>query len=88
MADFSGDVIGGPIISELANLARNGEVLGGGGPGPAVQYYQRVWSTGTSVWCYYTQAAINPAPASTETTPNWVGSAVEHNVVTALTGAP
>ncbi len=51
---------------------------------PAVQYYQRVWSTGTSVWCYYTQAAINPTPAPSETTPNWVGSAVDHNVVAIL----
>lgn len=83
MADFSGDVVGGPPVTELANLERNGEVLGGGG-GPSVQYYQRVWSTGTSVWCYYTQAAINPTPAPLETTPNWVGSAVEHNVVAVL----
>jgi hypothetical protein len=54
------------------------------GGAPAVQYYQRVWSTGTAVWCYYTQAAINPTPAPSETTPNWVGSAVDHNVVAIL----
>jgi hypothetical protein len=30
MADFSGDVVGGPPVTELANLERNGEVLGRG----------------------------------------------------------
>ena len=47
---------------------------------PAINYAQRVWSTGTSVWCYYV-GAINASPASTATTPNWVASAVNHQVL-------
>jgi hypothetical protein len=52
----------------------------GAGP-PTVNYYQRVWSTGTSVWCYYTKTVIDPSPLATETTPNWVGSATFPSVV-------
>jgi len=45
-----------------------------------IQYAQRVWSTGTSVWCYYI-GAINASPASTDTTPPWVTSAIRHEVL-------
>lgn len=48
-------------------------------PAP-IQYTQRVWSTGTLVWCYYV-GAINPTPASTATTPNWVGSATQYQLL-------
>lgn len=58
--------------------------ISGGATAPAVQYYQRVWSTGTAEWCYYVQPAINPAPTPAETTPNWVGAAIEHNVIAIL----
>lgn len=47
---------------------------------PTITFAQRVWSTGTLVWCYYI-GLINPTPASTATTPNWVGSAVRHEVL-------
>jgi len=52
----------------------------GAGP-PTVNYYQRVWSTGTSVWCYYTKTTIDTSPLSGDTTPNWVGSATSPSVV-------
>lgn len=49
---------------------------------PAPTYYiQRVWSSGLSAWCYYTQTAINASPASTDTTPNWTGSISGHEVL-------
>jgi hypothetical protein len=46
----------------------------------ASPFAQRVWSTGTSVWCYYV-GAIDPSPASTATIPNWVTSAIRHEVL-------
>jgi hypothetical protein len=49
-------------------------------PPPAIQYAQRVWSTGTLVWCYYV-GAINPTPAAGATTPNWVGSATQYQLL-------
>jgi hypothetical protein len=48
---------------------------------PPVNYYQRVWSVGSSVWCYYTKTIVDPNPLSTETTPNWVGSSSSPSVV-------
>lgn len=53
----------------------------GAAPPPTVNYYQRVWSTGGSVWCYYTKTFIDPTPLSTETTPNWSVSATSPSVV-------
>jgi hypothetical protein len=47
---------------------------------PTITYAQRVWSTGGGVWCYYI-GAINATPASTATTPNWVGSAIRHELL-------
>jgi hypothetical protein len=85
MADFTGVVVAGPPISEPANLERVGVVVPTPGSPPIViQYYQRVWSTGTAEWCYYVQAAINPAPTPAETSPNWVASAIDHNVIAIL----
>ena len=45
-----------------------------------VEYAQRIWSTGGAEWCYYI-GAINASPASTDTTPNWVTSAIRHEVL-------
>lgn len=47
---------------------------------PPVSYAQRVWSSGTSVWCYYV-GQLTSSPAATQTTPNWVGSAIRHQVL-------
>ena len=50
-----------------------------------IRYYQRVWSTGGTVWCYYnTLNALNAAPLSAATTPNWLTSATHPEVVAAL----
>lgn len=47
-----------------------------------IRYYQRVYSSGLSAWCYYnTLNAVNPAPASSATTPNWTGSIAGFEVV-------
>lgn len=47
-----------------------------------IRYYQRVWSSGLSVWCYYnTLNAVNASPASAATTPNWTGSISDFQVV-------
>lgn len=48
---------------------------------PITLYVQRVWSSGLSAWCYYTQTAINASPASTDTTPNWTGAISGHEVL-------
>ena len=47
---------------------------------PTINYAQRVWSTGTSVWCYYV-GQLTSSPIATQTTPNWVGSAIRHQVL-------
>jgi hypothetical protein len=41
----------------------------------SITYFQRVYSVGSNQWCYYTSlGSLNPSPASTATSPNWVGS--------------
>jgi len=47
-------------------------------------YPQRVFSSGLAAWCYYIQTAINPTPASVDTTPNWTGSITAHEVLAEL----
>lgn len=48
-----------------------------------VYYYQRVFSSGLNVWCYYTtQSAINATPLSTATNPNWTGSIAAYELIT------
>lgn len=49
-----------------------------------LRYVQRVYSSGLSAWCYYTQSVINPTPASVDTTPNWTGSITAHEVLTII----
>lgn len=45
-------------------------------------YYQRVYSVGSSEWCYYTsEGTVNSTPASTATSPNWVGSTSNHQIL-------
>jgi hypothetical protein len=54
-----------------------------------VRYWQRVYSSGLSAWCYYsTLNATNPTPLSSETTPNWTGSISNFQVVQAVIEAP
>jgi len=49
-----------------------------------IQYAQRVYSSGLSQWCYYIQTAINPTPATGDTTPNWTGSITAHEILAIL----
>lgn len=79
MADFNGALIPAfaDPINGVFNGVFNGAIINTNAP---VQFAQRVWSTGTLVWCYYIDA-INPTPASTATTPNWSGSAIRHEVL-------
>ena len=45
-------------------------------------YYQRVYSIGSSQWCYYsTVGVIDTTPATTATSPNWVGSISNHQII-------
>ena len=79
MADFSGNVLPAYAdpINGVFNGNYNGAIVNTNAP---VQYAQRVWSTGTLVWCYYV-AELTSTPLATETTPNWVGSAVRYEVL-------
>lgn len=80
MADFAAQKLPAAVYSEVADSAAASVVAGGGGSGAAAIYAQRVWSTGLAVWCYFT-GALNPTPASVDTTPNWTGSAIDYNVI-------
>lgn len=47
-----------------------------------VVYYQRVYSTGLSQWCYYsTIGSIDSSPDTNQTSPNWTGTINNHQVV-------
>lgn len=51
-------------------------------PFTAATYYQRVYSSGLSQWCYYsTIGTIDTTPATTDTSPNWTGSISNHQVL-------
>lgn len=76
MADFALTVLPATPVFLNADSA----VLSVVPVGINVQYAQRVWSTGSSVWCYYI-GPVNASPASTDTTPNWVTSAIRHEVL-------
>lgn len=81
MADYSGTLL--PPFADPINGVFNGEYNGAIiNTNAPVQYAQRVWSTGSvpPVWCYYI-GPINADPLATETTPNWVGSAIRHEVL-------
>ena len=50
-----------------------------------IRYFQRVFSSGLSAWCYYsTLNGVNTSPASSATTPNWTGSISNFQVVQAV----
>ncbi len=50
-----------------------------------VNYYQRVFSSGLNVWCYYTTTGgVNQSPLSAQTTPNWTGSITGYELITTL----
>lgn len=44
-------------------------------------YYQKVYDSGASRWCYYVGTSINASPLSGATTPNWVGPITQHCVI-------
>jgi hypothetical protein len=76
MADYVGNIVD-PLSIPRGVDTYAGSVINNAS---TITYAQRVWSTGTSVWCYYI-GAINASPASTATTPNWVGSAIRHELL-------
>jgi hypothetical protein len=80
MADFVAQVLPAPVFSVVADSAVASVVESGGGAVVAAIYAQRVWSTGSGEWCYYT-TALNAAPASGITAPNWIGSATDYEVI-------
>ncbi len=50
-----------------------------------VRYYQRVFSSGLSAWCYYsTLNTVDPSPASGATSPTWTGSISLPQVLTTV----
>jgi hypothetical protein len=47
-----------------------------------ITYFQRVYSSGLSRWCYYsTIGFIDSSPASSQTSPNWTGTINNHQIV-------
>lgn len=49
------------------------------------RYYQRVFSSGLGVWCYYsTLNGIDPSPVSSATSPNWTGSIAGYQLITTV----
>lgn len=48
---------------------------------PPTSYLQRVWDSGSNVWCYYIKLFVDPNPASGETTPPYTGSISAHSVI-------
>ena len=49
-----------------------------------IEYFQRVFDAGLSVYCYYTKTSIDATPLSTETTPEYTGAISDHSVVKIL----
>lgn len=47
-----------------------------------IYFYQRVFSSGLNVWCYYTTTTLNPTPLSGDTNPNWTGSIAAYELIT------
>ena len=83
MADFNGQIITEPDPLQSAPTSADAQIIisnGGSSPPVVPSYAQRVWSTGLAAWCYFT-GALNPTPASVDTTPNWTGSATDYNVI-------
>lgn len=79
MADYNGTNVPAfsPVLSQDFNAEFDGLTVN---LPPPTSYAQRVWSSGTSVWCYYV-GQLTSSPIATQTTPNWVGSAIRHQVL-------
>lgn len=86
MADFNADFYSGGAELLLVQSPANANYYGSAQFTVAanVRYYQRVFDTGTAGWCYYsTLNALDPAPASGSTSPNWTGSISNSQVIDA-----
>lgn len=84
MADFNGTYLDSPPIYQATQSPTEATYLSPSTVTVAanVRYFQRVYSSGLSTWCYYsTLNAVNPSPLSTATTPNWTGSISNPQVV-------
>lgn len=51
-----------------------------------VAYFQRVWDTTNTRWCYYTKSVVDPVPATTDTSPVHSGTITGHSVLTVTVG--
>lgn len=77
MADYSGTIVTQqPVLAGVTDFPA-GQMINTAGP---VQYAQRVYSSGLSVWCYYV-GAINASPLSSQTTPNWTGTITAYQLL-------
>lgn len=81
MSDYTGVAYPSGLVLGAADSGFGTAYSFGGGGTPAVNYVQRVYSSGLAVWCYYTKTSVDPTPASGETTPNWTGSITAHQVL-------
>lgn len=85
MADFNADYYDGGAEVLLVQNPVNADYYGVAQTTENVRYYQRVFDTGTAGWCYYsTLNALDPAPASTATSPNWTGTISDSQLVASV----
>lgn len=87
MADFSASYFTAPGVSGYTQNPSDATYLAPSTVTVAanIRYFQRVYSSGLSAWCYYsTLNATNPSPLSSATTPNWTGSISLPQVVQAV----
>lgn len=79
MATYVGESI--PVIPILGvNKPHPGRVIGNTGPVVAIEWAQRVFSSGLNTWCYY-NGPLNPSPDPSETTPNWTVSITAYQIL-------
>lgn len=87
MADFNASYFTAPGVSSYVQNPSDATYLAPSQVTVAanIRYFQRVYSSGLSAWCYYsTLNTVNPTPLSTATTPNWTGSISNFQVVQAV----
>jgi hypothetical protein len=87
VADFNADYYDGGSEALLVQNPVGADYYGAGQITVVanVRYYQRVFDTGTAGWCYYsTLNALDAAPASSATSPNWTGTISDSQVLSAV----
>ena len=90
MANFNADFYSGGAELLLVQSPANADYYGSAQFTVAanIRYYQRVFDSVTAGWCYdSTVNALDPAPASGSTSPNWIG-AISNSQVVAVVAVP